>query len=396
MFRFTSFVISGVIAGLTILAHPQSLAAEPIEGVNEYYLIDYDYNRELAYPGTRNLYLTVTTSTPLNLTVPQSKQITFAKYEGPKDSGIEIALVGHEGRKPVGKYAVETNTFSIKIPEGTEPQIYKIKFKFQYPDESTVDRFVDLNVGLRSKGKLRVLDTESDPLTAGSQGSYKLKLSNDYPDYPVNIHQITVSSVPSYIISKLEVPEANDSKVEVHGSTVVFKPPFTIQPFQQPSLLFNFKLSRMSLSNWISGFGDGSKLIFDVEYDDSNGRTIGDLSHETKVKLRPSDWTLLAAMLFGVSIGTGLKFYLEYLRGKGVIDKRGVAIFVTITVIVGVVVTIIAWAGQIQIIAFKDMSFSYDRPAVIFIMGLVGALGGIHFLITLAKKYIPASDLQQQ
>ena len=69
---------------------------------------------------------------------------------------------------------------------------------------------------------------------------------------------------------------------------------------------------------------------------------------------------------------------------------------VGITILVGIVITIIAWAGQIQIIAFKDINLSYDRPVVIFIIGLIGALGGVHYLNNWAKKYLPHDTTPQK
>ena len=62
----------------------------------------------------------------------------------------------------------------------------------------------------------------------------------------------------------------------------------------------------------------------------------------------------------------------------------------------GIVITIIAWAGQIQIIAFKDINLSYDRPVVIFVIGLIGALGGVHYLNNWAKKYLPHDTTPQK
>lgn len=397
--RLTQILISGLVLGCLISGWSKALHAEVLQAVNEYYLIEADYNKELAYPGSRNLYLTVTLKTALNSDVPANKVLTFAKYEPPEDSNIEMNLVGHDPKQPAEKYQVEAYKFLVKIPEGIEARIYKLKFKFQYADKTIVDRLVDLSVGLRSKGKLTVIDSEPEPLTAGATATYNLQLRNDYPDYVINIHKLRIRSSPDGLINAVEVPDLDDIKAEVNNTTrtVTFKPSLSIKPFQQQTLALNMKLAHMSPSNWLLGFGEGSKLLFDIIYDDSNDRTISDFTKEAKIKIKPGDWTLLGAMLVGVVVGTGLKFYLDYLREKGVIDRRGVAVFLTITVVVGVVITIIAWAGQIQIIAFKNINVSYDRPVAIFTIGLIGALAGVHFLNAWAQKLLsPGGKAQEE
>lgn len=368
--------------------HPKHVSAQILDAINDYYLIQADYDKKLAYPGSRNLYLTVIMKNPLSVSVPANKVLKFAKYENPEDSKITMTQATHEKR--VREANIEdVSTFLIKIPEGTEPRIHKIKLKFQYPDESTVDRYVDLFVGLVTQGKLRVVQTDYEPLVAGESGALKIKLANDYPDYPINLQKITLSSTPSNLIAQIDELDFNDSHGEVKGSTITFKPPITIAPFQQPTIQLNVSARSMSIGNWIAGFGEGSKLGLSFAYDDGNGRLITDLSHESAIKVRPGDGSLLAAMMIGVLIGTGLKFYLEHLRKRGVIDRRGVAVFILITVVVGIVITIVAWGGQIQIIAFKDVNLSYDRPVVIFIIGLIGALGGVHYLNSWAMKFLP-------
>ncbi|MFN2516392.1 MAG: hypothetical protein ABR556_09265 [Pyrinomonadaceae bacterium] len=371
-------------------AHPKDTSAQVLDAVNDYYLIEAEYDKKQAYPGSRNLYLKITMRTPLGVSVPPNKVLKFAKYEPLEDSNLDISLASHEVGRIKNNFKEDLYTFQIKIPEGTEPRVHRIKLKFQYPDDSTVDRFVDLFVGLRSLGKLKVVETAYEPLVAGQSGVCLLKLGNDYPDYVINVHRISLTSLPSSLINKVEVPQVNDSKAEINGNTINFKPPLSIAPFQQSSIQMNVKARPMSVSNWIAGFGEGSKLVLSFEYDDSNERTITDFSHAAPIKIRPGDGSLLGAMFVGVLIGTGLKFYLEYLRKKGVINRKGVAVFILITVLVGVVITIIAWAGQIQIIAFKDINLSYDRPVVIFIIGLIGALGGVHYLNNWAKKFLPA------
>lgn len=387
-------ILAAVFATLT--AGSKNICAqfsERLENVNDYYLIEAQYDKTQAFPGSRNLFLKITMKVPeKKAPVPSDQVLTLAtEYDFLEDSEIKLSFNDKEPKKLRDGFEEEIYTFKIKIPEKTEPRVYRIKLKFQYPDKNkpVVAREIDLYVGLLREGKLKVIGISSEPLIAGDEGLCTLKLHNQYADYAINIHKLTLSSTPSGLISKIEVPDVGDAKAEINGNTISFKPPLTIGKDKNASIQFKIKARNMSIGNWISGFGEGSKLVFDFEYDDSNQRTISDYSYEAPVKVRPGDWTLLGAMFVGVLIGTGLKFYLEYLREKGVIRRKGVGIFVTITVLVGIVITIIAWAGQIQIIAFKDINFSYDRPIVIFIIGLIGALGGVHYLNNWAKKLLP-------
>jgi hypothetical protein len=391
--RLTLLVMISIAFGAF---QPRSVAAQVLDAINEFYLIQADYDKKQAYPGSRNLYFTVTMKTPVGVNIPANKILKFAKYENPEDSKITMTLDTHEGNRVRDGNVEDVSTFLIKIPEGTEPRIHRIKLKFQYPDESTVDRYVELFVGLRTQGKLRVVQTDYEPLVAGESGVFKIKLANDYPDYPINLHRITFSSVPSNLLDRVDVPDIDQSHAEVVGNAITFKPPLNIPPFQQPTIQLNATARSMSVGNWIAGFGEGSKLSLAFAYDDSYGRDITDLSYESPIKVRPGDGSLLGAMIVGVLIGTGLKFYLEYLRKKGVIDRKGVAVFILITVLVGIIITIVAWGGQIQIIAFKDVHLSYDRPVVIFIIGLIGALGGVHYLNSWVMKYLPSDGRKKE
>jgi hypothetical protein len=381
-------IVAGVFATFAVTGLNPVSAQLLLDPVSDYYLIETDYDKNQAYPGNRNLYLKVTMKTPVGVTVPADKVLKPAKFDIP-DSKMDISDPSRESARVKDNNYEEVYSVHIFIPPGTDPRTYRGKLKFQYPNGSTEARSVDLNVGWRTNGKLKVEETEHEPLVAGQDGVLEIRLVNEYPDYVVNLRRISVSSLPSGLIRGLEVPNVNDSKAEVSGNTINFKPPLSFIPSQVISVPLNVKARPMSVSNWIAGFGDKSKLRLSFEYDDSNGRIITDFIHETPIKVRPGDGSLLIAMIIGVLIGTGLKFYLEYLRRRGVINKKGVAVFILITAVVGIVITIIAWAGQIQIIAFKDINLSYDRPVVIFIIGLIGALAGVHYLNNWAKKLLP-------
>lgn len=369
----------------------ETVSAQVLEVVNEYYLIEAEYDREQAFAGNKNLKLKVTMKTAVGAVVPPDKVIKLAKHDSPEDSNIEVKWENAE-RFVRDNYNQEVNTFLIKIPEGTEPKTYKVRLKFQNEaDQTAVNRDVDLFVGERTKSKLRIVGAESEPFIAGSTSVYNLELHNGYLDYTVNVHKIRIIPVPAGLIKSVDLAPLGDVKPEIDSrtQTISFKPFLSIKPGRKETIPLELVVGSMSITNWIAGFGDGSKLKFDIEYDDGNERTITPSTQESALKIRPSDGSLLGAMFFGVLIGTGLKFYLEYLRQKGVINRKGVAAFVGITILVGIVITIIAWAGQIQIIAFKDINLSYDRPVVIFIIGLIGALGGVHYLNNWAKKYLP-------
>ena len=89
-------------------------------------------------------------------------------------------------------------------------------------------------------------------------------------------------------------------------------------------------------------------------------------------------------MLIGVIIGAILKLYLQRLQQQGVISRREVFVAVSITSLIGLVVSFIAVVGRVKIIAFDEMG-SYDNPAVIFVISLAGAVGGAQLLSTLLK-----------
>jgi hypothetical protein len=390
------FLIAGVVLFLVLTAERAS--AQVLEVVNEHYLIEAEYNKEQAFAGNKNLKLKVIMKTALNAIVPRNKVIKLAKHEPPEDSNIDVLWESSEtGIRD--NYNQEVNTFLVKIPEGTEPKTYKIRLKFQNEaDRSTVNRDVELFVGERTKSKLRIVGAENEPFIAGSTSVYNLELHNEYLDYTVNVHKVRIIPVPAGLVESVDLAPLGEVKPEIDArtQTISFKPFLSIKPGRKETIPLELGLGSMSITNWIAGFGDGSKLKFAVEYDDSNERTITPQTQESPLKIRPGDGSLLGAMFFGVLIGTGLKFYLEYLRQKGVINRKGVAMFVGITILVGIVITIIAWAGQIQIIAFKDINLSYDRPAVIFIIGLIGALGGVHYLNNWAKKFLPHETTPQK
>jgi hypothetical protein len=93
-------------------------------------------------------------------------------------------------------------------------------------------------------------------------------------------------------------------------------------------------------------------------------------------------------MILGLLAGAFIKYYLQRLQQAGQISRRQVITFVTVTMLIGAVVAIIAMVGKIQIIAF-DTKGSYDKPVVIFSIALAGAVGGAQLISGWVKKVTP-------
>lgn len=384
------------VLGLT----PGIVAAQilPVEAINDHYLIETNYDKAQAYTGN-TLSLKIALKSAENRPVPSDKVLKLARCDAPDESPIEAELAENHESTTRDSYNQEIYTCQIKIPEDTEPRAYRVKLRFQYEADSqlkpprltTVDREVGLFVGERTNKRLVITGGDSVTLEEGSSVIYNLSLQNNYRDYDINIHKIRITAEPGGFIKSIKLDPIGDvkPKIDSRTNTISFEPFLRIRHDSKEPLPLELEVGSMSMITWIKGLGEGSKLVFDFEYDDGHERILSLPSQEANVKIRPSDYSLLAAMFMGVIIGTGLKFYLEYLRQKGVINRRGVAVFVSITILVGIVITVIAWGGEIQIIAFKELKFTYDRPVVIFIIGLIGALGGVHYLNNWAKKFLP-------
>jgi hypothetical protein len=324
------------------------------------------YDVEKAYAGNHNLELTVSLSTK------ESTNLDLIKFEPPDPAKIRFTQISNVVSSDFATGLQTTEyKYLVDIPEGTEPRIYLVTIAFAYPGDRIINRTFWLYVGVRNKGKLNVV---ADGITTaefytGTTNSYRLELENNFPDFPVNIRSVTIKSDPLGLVESTTVPIED----------------LSIDPLQRGGIDLNLKTAPMSFSNLLSGFSESTKLILHVTYDDSYGHVITDLVHPVKVKIRPRDRVLVIAMLIGVVIGAILKLYLQRLQQQGIITRREVLMAVGITSLIGLVVSFVAVVGRIKIIAFDQMG-SYDNPAVIFVIGLAGAVGGAQLLSTFFKQ----------
>src|SRR6476661_4957375 len=361
-----SLILACVVLATAMTASARTFPLEKITRGNQEFFGTVSYDVEKAYAGNHNLELLISLSTK------DAAQMDLIKLDPPDQTQIQFKEMSNDGfLDPATGLRTSEYKYLADIPDGTEPRIYLITVSFGSPNEKNINRTFWLYVGVRNKGKLSVV-TDSDSTIeffTGTTNKYQLQLENNFPDYAVNIKNITIRSDPSGLVESKTVDVSNMS----------------IDPAQRGVIDLDLKAAPMSFTNLLSGFSDSTRLKMDVTYDDGYGRSVTDLSQSVKIKIRPRDRVLVVAMLIGVIIGAILKLYLQRLQQQGLITRREVFVAVTITSLIGLVVSFIAVVGRIKIIAFDQMG-SYDNPAVIFVISLAGAVGGAQLLSTFFKS----------
>jgi len=376
--QLKAFLLTCLVLACAVTVSARTTTFEITRGAKKY-TGEVSYDVEKAYAGAHNLEvnMSVKTQDTVNLEldkfeVPDQTQISF------KESSTTPSFDTATG--------MSTNEYKylVDIPANTDPRIYVITVKFKYPGDKNISRTFDLYVGVRNKGKLNVVpDTASTAeFLTGVTNPYRLELENNFPDFPVNVRSVSIKSEPAGLIE----------------NTTVEVPNLTITPLQRGAIDLNLRVASMGFTNLLSGFSESTKMIVQVSYDDSYGHLITDYTYPIKVKVRPRDRVLVIAMLFGVLIGAIIKLYLQRLQQQGIITRREVLVAVAVTSFIGLVVSFVAVVGRIKIIAFDQMG-SYDNPAVIFIVGLAGAVGGAQLLSTFFKSgtsiSVPAASSPQ-
>ena len=361
-----AFIVAGIVIAAAAAAAARTFPLEKITRGNQEFFGTVSYDVEKAYAGNHNLELAISLSTK------DTAKLELAGFDAPDQTKIQFREISNDDFvDPATKLHTTEYKYLADIPEGTEPRIYLITISFASPGDRNINRTFWLYVGVRNKGKLSVVtdSTSTTEFYTGTINKYQLQLENNFPDYPVNIKNITIRSDPRGLIDSKTVEISNMS----------------IDPAQRGVIDLDLKTAPMSFTNLLSGFSDSTRLILDVTYDDGYGRTVTDLSQAVKIKIRPRDRVLVIAMLIGVIVGAILKLYLQRLQQQGIISRRDVFVAVGITSLIGLVVSFVAVVGRIKIIAFDQMG-SYDNPAVIFVISLAGAVGGAQLLSTFFKS----------
>lgn len=330
------------------------------------------YETAQAYVGNSYLQMTV------SLKSLSDVGLEVSKCESKDEPRIQC---NQEGSPKAGGELLETIwNYRISINPGVEPKPIPLTLTFRYRDGTPVPEAqeVQLLVGVTSKGKVRRSDELSQPpeVFTGIDNQLRVKLVNDFSNYPVKIQSVTVRSDPDWIIDK----QSNNT----------ITPNVTISPGGGAENIDpHFRAASVGFSTLFSGFGGTPKIILDIVYDDGYGRKVTDFSVPVTVRVRPRDRILIMSMFVGVLAGTFVKFYLQRLQETGQITRKQSIKFVMTTMTIGLIVAVVAMVGKIQIVAFTANG-SYDQPIVIFTIALAGALGGAQLLSTWFKKSVAA------
>lgn len=266
----------------------------------------------------------------------------------------------------------------VDIKDEADPRVYRIEFTFMYPEQSLASGFL-LPVGVRTNkdtdgnDRLRIRP-KATPIEflASNRNEFPFDIHNSFPDYAVMIKSVTITASRPELVRNVDVSSLNP-------------PANQIESLQTNHAHASFDIAGMSLRDLLLGFPEKTNLIVDVTYTDGYGRTISDLRQEFPITLRPRDRVLYLAIVIGVLAGAVIKLYLQRLQSQGVITRKEAIRAVAVTVFIGLVVSVIALAGQIKITAF-ELTGSYDKPFIIFIIGLTGALVGAQLLTSWFKR----------
>jgi hypothetical protein len=261
----------------------------------------------------------------------------------------------------------KVTTCRVTVADDAKAQIYHIKMTLSYPGKPVNPKYFDLHVWPKTanKGAVTLEKLASLPLVFKTNVNkpFKLMVKNDFDSYAIHIKQVELSSEPSGLIDKKLTP---DVKISAGTTGSV--------PIEAVALT-------PDIGDLIKGFSEEPQLLVNITYQDDYGRTVQDLRQSIPIKIIPNSGILLFAIIVGVLVGTFVRFYMEFLANKRKLKRSEVLKFVLYTTIFGLIVAAAALAGQIEIKALNKPMGSYDRPLVMFIIGLAAAVGGVQIIV---------------
>ena len=267
----------------------------------------------------------------------------------------------------------------VKVADHAEPQAYRMKMTLSYPGKAVGPKYFDLFIGAvtASEGRLTATKLQRLPLICktGVKKQFNLPLQNEFDSYTATVKEISLSSDPPGLVAPqllvVDIPIAKSQSGDVPIEVVVSSP---------------------DLIDLIKGFSEDPNLIVKVTYQDNFGRSVPDLKQSIPMKIIPNTLILLIAIVVGVLVGTFVRFYLEFLARKRKLRRSEVLRFVLYTTVFGLIVAAIALAGQFEIKALDHTMGSYDRPLVMFVIGLAAAMGGLQIIVAWYNSLRPKEE----
>jgi hypothetical protein len=339
---------------------------EPIKVSTSLVCLEYPKNDVLV--GNSNIPLTVTI---ISFEKNPLKLVSIAQAAGPGERLILFEMPGEEVLPDEGGVLKTIYRGRFAVGERAEPGGYPIVLKLKYRDGDATpdDKIVRLEVG--GHGAVRLVDDSLKPITCmtNEAKTVNLKLKTDYPGYPVHLRRVIVTSEPADLVRAESVPVDLHLRSRKEVGTV----PVT------------FTVRKMQAKDWILGLSEGT-LELQFEYEDGAKRVLT-ARDSLKFKVTPSLFVLGIALLFGVGVGAAVKTYMKYMEAQGFTRAAQVR-FIGITVFIGILATLVAIIGRVQVSVFQ-FNGSYDDPKVLFMISLAATVGP-QLLYVLFKSKAPS------
>lgn len=266
----------------------------------------------------------------------------------------------------------------MSINREAKARKYQVKLKLQYPNENPF--FADFSLKVCAAGGIRISDDSPKVITGftGREAAFRLKLSNAFEHYPVNVREIRIRTKPADLIEPRE-------------QRITYPMPESINHQEDEPFDISFTLAGMSAERWFRGFDADSKILLDFIYDDGEDRRLLDL-REIKLDVKANSVVLGMAILAGVLAGCVVKFSMQILQKTKWLSCKELIIVFICTAAPGIVLAIVALFGKVQVVAFR-FEGSYDDPRLLFIASLAVTIGA-QFIVPLFFK-VPKSGESQ-
>ena len=266
--------------------------------------------------------------------------------------------------------------YIVTIDEKAEPLRHLVMINFAYegePEGIKEERHFYLNVGVNKGGRLIQVppkDGSQPPsletgLFKGNSHTYKLELRNSFRDYTVYVEKIKIDSEPPGWI----IPSED-------------KPNVLMGPDGEESIDVNLQTAPLGFTKLLKTLSTTPQLKANIIYNDGNARCITDFKPLIPIAIPPTSKVLFGSVFLGLLIGAGFRAVLEFMLFKKRITRKGVIKVVSYSLMFGMLLVILAAAGQIEIKAKAfALSSSYDNPLTLLVIGMIGALAGLQMII---------------